>query len=123
MTGDRLAELEALANAATKGPWEVMPDGRTVCAHVVWHDPGSVTYTTVAEVHYDLPIGEATAVAEFSARARTAAPELIAEVRRLRAENGRLDTLADNLANALAESNATAAAVHAELAQLRATKP
>lgn len=70
MTDERLAALERLVQAATAGPWEVHPVNnnyiygpRQVVARTYWNENR-----------------------EFIAESRTALPELIAEVRRLKAE-------------------------------------
>lgn len=72
MTEQQLAELEALANAATPGPWQPQDDigyGRGIETLAYNEDVGVL-------------FGEADAA--FIASARTAVPKLIAEVRRLR---------------------------------------
>lgn len=73
MTDERLAEIEARANAATPGPWRytlyfVMSPSQGLIADI---GPGS------ASVNSD---------AAFIAHARTDVPALLAEVRRLREE-------------------------------------
>ena len=79
MTTERLAEIEARANAATQGPWE-------------WH-PYMGSGATLAKPNHpfhELNILKTTddwppvaADAEFIAAARTDVPALLAEVRRL----------------------------------------
>jgi len=74
MTEQELAELDALANAATPGPWGCTDEGE----YGVFVEEFS---TFVAEC-----LGRknyAMTNAAFIAAARTAVPELIAEVRRL----------------------------------------
>ena len=81
MTPERLAEIEARANAATQGPWE-------------WH-PYMGSGATLAKPNHpfhELNILKTTddwppvaADAEFIAAARTDVPALLAEVRRLQA--------------------------------------
>lgn len=85
-----LDQLEARANAATQGPWHVNEDG--FGKHGV-----PTVYATDEELRYiakchDLPAHETHAPtddranARFIAAARTAVPQLIAEVRRLQAQ-------------------------------------
>ena len=101
MTDERLAELERLANAATPGPWRVVEKRMKVRKS----DGGSWTswvtkeIATAARGEDDRVVGcEYSSLAhdaylfwgseadpEFVATARTAVPELLAEVRRLRA--------------------------------------
>ena len=79
MTPERLAEIEARANAATQGPWE-------------WH-PYMGSGATLAKPNHpfhELNILKTTddwppvaADAEFIAAARNDVPALLAEVRRL----------------------------------------
>lgn len=82
MTDEELDRLDALAQAATPGPWEVKaksgirPVGRTQNV--------AATYLQVAEGGGTLyPFAENAA---FIAASRTAIPALIAEIRRLRAQ-------------------------------------
>lgn len=120
MTGERLAELERLASAATPGPWRVgYPAFRCVLDHAgEAHGRGKCRYSFEGwrdgegQVSRDIGYGpesvsgdEAPVVAgtwdyecggvrepadaAFIAAARTAVPELVAEVRRLRAELAR----------------------------------
>ena len=83
MTKERLQQLEALEQAATKGPWEVQdasnPDEDEPCYREIrgWTDESS------DGTYLKLSVDDAAFVAE----SRTALPELIAEVRRLKAEN------------------------------------
>ncbi len=85
-----LDRLEALANAATQGPWHLNEEG--FGKHGV-----PTIYATDEELRYiakcrDLPAHENHAPtddranARFIATARTAIPQLITEIRRLRAE-------------------------------------
>jgi hypothetical protein len=75
MTPERLAEIRAREQAATKGPWS---DWDSCC---VWYK-GS-------EVLCEVLTGESADQA-FIAHARTDIPELLAEVERLAAENAQL---------------------------------
>lgn len=84
MTEDELKAIEARAEAATPGPWEtgeeVSYPGR--CAGI-W--PQGDTWNIVTT---DCGVyGPELVDAVFIAHARTDVPALIAEVRRLRAEN------------------------------------
>ena len=97
MTQLELAEIEARANAATPGPWEVGVLRRE-CDH-----PTTNQFTEERSVFP--PLGESGPVAlaaegehengAFIAHARTDVPALIAEVKRLRAENDVLRKSAD----------------------------
>ena len=84
MTDDELDRLDALAQAATPGPWEtfswtsIRPKGRTQNV--------AATYLQIAEGGGQLyPAHENAA---FIAASRTAIPALIAEIRRLREKVG-----------------------------------
>lgn len=77
MTNEKLDALEALANAATPGPWEVHSH-REHSATFDWH---GVNNASGKEVTGDFLLAEDAA---FIAAARTAVPELVAECRRLR---------------------------------------
>lgn len=76
MTEEQLAELEALAASATPGPWEAENDVGT--GNLLAPLGGLPHMTAFAQVW---TFGDAA----FIAAARTSVPELIAEVRRLRA--------------------------------------
>ena len=80
MTAAELDELEALANAATPGPWKpgVLKPG--ICA---WIDSACGTVIDVTE---SPPEGMAVDDANFIAAARDAVPKLIARVRELERE-------------------------------------
>jgi hypothetical protein len=75
MTEQELQAIEALAAAATPGPWRAETDYR---------DDTTVLYTAVHEGE-GWVVAEGTLVhdAAFIAAARTAVPALVAEVRRL----------------------------------------
>ena len=82
MSEERLQEIEARANAATKGPW-IAEDGE-IRTGVVLHRVGAVPlYKHVAQ---DMEYGDCMSPedADFMAHARTDVPDLISEVRRLR---------------------------------------
>lgn len=91
MTNDELDRLEALAGAATAGPWAARPDRCGVfhtvddargCSVLDWHDgPNEPTFRMQAD-------------AEFIAAAREAVPALVAEVRRLTKERDEAMALA-----------------------------
>lgn len=75
MTEQELAELGALANAATPPPWEAENDvGTGILSAMLGGGPHMMAFGDVWTF----------ADAAFIAAARTAVPELIAEVRRLR---------------------------------------
>lgn len=95
MTADQLAALEALCDAATPGPWE------RGYHHAQDHQTGAMP--TKADPEGCIVIGpeqcevadcdfsdRPSANAAFIAAARTALPELVAEVRRLRGTLGAL---------------------------------
>lgn len=83
---DRLDEIEARADAATEGPWEWHPymgSGATLAKpNHLFHEVNILKTTD------DWP--PVADDAEFIAAARTDVPQLVAEVRRLLAENDRL---------------------------------
>ena len=72
MTPERLAEIEARANAATPGPWEAWDRGIGFEVHVNGEELNSEFRETFRQ-----------ADAEFIAEARTDVPALLVEVRRL----------------------------------------
>ena len=74
MTPERLAEIEARAEAATEGPWEAWDRGIGFEVHVNGEGLNSEFRETFRQ-----------ADAEFIAAARTDVPALLAEVRRLQA--------------------------------------
>lgn len=84
-----LDQLEALANAATQGPWHVSEEGfgrRGV--PTVYATDDELRYIAKCRdlpAHIDHPPTDDAANARFIAAARDAVPQLIAEVRRLRA--------------------------------------
>ena len=103
MTPERLNELEALANAATPGPWK--PSDDEDGDQVLWGPDGDWLANIGNWARQNLGIEppeyshtEATAIArqyvemidkadaDFMSAARTALPELIARVRELEAE-------------------------------------
>ncbi len=100
MTPEKLAELEALAGKATVGPWNVdesrngAHNQNIESAEVVRMDNGKpVAWLHITAWKQDRR--DARPDAHFIAASRTAVPELIAEVRRLAAENrALLDLLA-----------------------------
>lgn len=114
MTEEQLAEIEARANAATAGPWQVWngpeytgggrdlcigageewvvnmdhrygPDYADRCAHDSAGTCPSPPDCPICRFNEDVT-AEQAATAAFIAAARTDVPELLAEVRRLRAE-------------------------------------
>jgi hypothetical protein len=99
MNEDRLKELEALANAATEGPWAVLEQGEKLDESFceIWNRVGPNEEKSVARIgqswmRYQCENGDASeftkeeiqANVAFIAASCTAIPELIAEVRRLR---------------------------------------
>ncbi|MFE2140250.1 hypothetical protein ACFXA3_00525 [Streptomyces sp. NPDC059456] len=81
---DRLAEIRARAQAATKGPWEVEDDRESLTRWVV-----SETGFLSANLGY---VGNANQDdAKFIAAARDDIPWLLAEIDRLRKENADLE--------------------------------
>jgi hypothetical protein len=90
MTPERLAEIEARADRALPGPWTARRD------YVDDLHFGSVKCTILDAPARNLfaVAGMAMADAEFIAHARTDVVELIAEIRRLLAENRRLRSIA-----------------------------
>ena len=79
---EKLAEWKALADKATKKPWEIY-DGLDIL---------SATGVEVADGFYIFD-------REFIAGARTAVPEMIAEVERLRGKEEFLREVLENIAN------------------------
>lgn len=82
MTPERLAEIEALVAAATPGPWSDCGDG-----DILGDNDEIIVGTTIflrnpSESDREYRLKDAG----FIAAARTAVPELLAEVRRLEAE-------------------------------------
>ena len=77
MTDEELSAIEALANAATQGPWEVIPDPDKPYLDRVVRHYGHLTDLLAQCFH-------ANGNAAFIAACRDAVPALIAEVRRLR---------------------------------------
>lgn len=79
MTPSRLAEIKALADAATPGPWRWFPNphpnDETIETRIAFGDPWT----------YSLWSGIRERDAAFIAASRTAVPELVAEVERLTA--------------------------------------
>jgi hypothetical protein len=82
LTADQLAEIQARAEAATPGPWNVENDYCDCSEYGCSHPPFPVAFgpftsfeNTTDRHHYD---------ADFAAHARTDVPALIAEVARLK---------------------------------------
>jgi hypothetical protein len=86
LSDERLAEIEKRCAAATPGPWEWPADHCDRFTVVAWSDgprwgtPRDVTVQPEGRTY-----AQAEADAAFVARARTDVPDLVAEVRRLRA--------------------------------------
>ena len=78
----KLSEWEALATAATRGPWEAWSsDGKEW--NVSAPDGDCIAHRVCGNLGMDLGTDDAD-VAKFIAASRTAVPELIQEVRRLK---------------------------------------
>lgn len=90
MGGQRLAEIEARANAATPGPWSSEDGPRVLDSEgfesiTVWVVRGLRTATLALIRHMaGTYASERDANAAFIAHARQDVPELVAEVKRLR---------------------------------------
>lgn len=97
MTDARLDEISALADAATPGPWWYLPNGRVLAADLTHPRPGDISYTVMGAFE-ECDDHACDRDGEFAADARTAVPELIAEVRRLRAVRPVSDLRLDRLA-------------------------
>lgn len=80
MTPDRLAEIEARANAATKGPWEVH-DGNSWRRIGVQFGGSVIEPIKQRDGHPDLHARREDL--ELAAHSRADIPDLIAEIRRL----------------------------------------
>ena len=96
MTPERLAEIEARANAATEGPWEA--DGTEITQHWTrpqpWVTVASNEVACMAYCYGGSGRGiERETDAEFIAHARTDVPALLVEVRRLQAAVERVRAL------------------------------
>jgi hypothetical protein len=106
MPDECLAEIEALAAAATPGPWEAMYFGDRI---VHWLEGGDFEYVV------DEPVANVDN-ARFIAAARTAIPRLVAEIRRLRADLA----AADDATNEALLHNETSCEVVKERDRLKA---
>lgn len=112
MTPARIAELRALCAAATPGPWEVDGDGRDICGFT--DRLGAANGQSPYEIteNNGFMRNDMAADAAFIAAARTALPEAIDEIERLRAALVRIatgdaldpDTWATVARNALGDS-------------------
>ncbi len=80
MTDDRLKEIEALVEAATPGPWETDSNETGVPCILIGGEPWWPPWA-----YLTIPNHERKATISFIARSREIVPELLAEVRRLRA--------------------------------------
>ncbi|MBY0430270.1 MAG: hypothetical protein K2Q10_03660 [Rhodospirillales bacterium] len=81
LTAEELAEMQARAEKATPGPWEVLMDPAIDTA---WLNAATVDDDRAIAL-FDYRDGERNlANAIFSARARTDLPRLVAEIRSLR---------------------------------------
>lgn len=88
MTEERIAQLEALCREAEKEPWHTDSSPYNESAPFMvrtengWVVAEGITYPSIAQ---------------FIAEARTALPELLAEARRLQAENAQIRQVMDGL--------------------------
>jgi hypothetical protein len=112
MTPERLAQMRALVDAATDGPWEVLaephPDYPVAVERRIittWHHPqlkgpvGVVNHATVVDGKMQVSIDAADA--EFIAAARSFVPDALAEIERLAGENDRIATECGRLGAAI----------------------
>lgn len=85
MTPERLAEIEAREKAATAAPWTREKPG--ICPQTGFREGVAVAATLGNQMIYAHPPGGQfpSADANFIAHARQDIPDLVAEVRRLRA--------------------------------------
>ena len=112
MTPERLDEIEVRADSATPGPWTKKPPERLTEGPAAGMLPGVCIAATSPSkqnrVYASPPGGQfPSADQNFIAHARTDIPDLLAEVRRLRAER-------DALREALMEVRRTALIVGGE---------
>lgn len=84
MSDEELDRLERLADGATPGPWDDRHRGCLRIPIIAPHPARDADWRLIADVRSAGREREANAA--FIAAARTAVPELIAEVRRLRAQ-------------------------------------
>lgn len=102
MMEERIAQLEALCQAASEGPWSwIEPDRGEL-----WSIEPDICKFGI-EANYYPVAGEAPTEddARFITEARTALPELLAEVRRLREEKSRLWAFVDEVAEMAERDN------------------
>jgi hypothetical protein len=93
MNEKRLAKIEALAKAATKGPWfRWKGHAQVMSGRPTEHTPGTVggyDHTIAEADDLTLTAGQAKRNAAFIAAARTAVPALLAALRSERAARAR----------------------------------
>lgn len=93
MTEEELAEIEARANAATKGPWTHETVAQSVCLSPLPEGVEEFEVPLLDHEGNDLwPWGRMEDMA-FAYAARADVPALLAKVRRLQAENAQLREL------------------------------
>lgn len=116
MTDEELARLEALAQAATPGPWKSCgaSEGQCSCC-VVWSIPAD--YPVLRAVNEDDGPGRWQDSA-FAAAARDAVPALVAEVRRLRGIQATWEGLAEGYLSRAQAAEAERDALRAESERL-----
>lgn len=91
MTHERIAELKALCDAATPGPWR--QDYERVIGNGEWiEDVATAVYTGPPRFH-EQRFHDAALIAA----ARTALPEALAEIERLRAQVAELEAEVEGL--------------------------
>jgi hypothetical protein len=102
-----LDAIEARAESATRGPWttDVEIDGYRAGLRTVVRGPFGKRILTVGQIRLH-ESGDAEANVAFTAAARDDVPALIAEVRRLRAENAGLRVAVLLLTDGVAEARA-----------------
>lgn len=97
---DRLAQIEARANAATEGPWEsdeyteIDPDGFYELSRVIAPDPDDGEDYAIGVVHVGILRNDAA----FIAHARTDMPDLVAALRAVLDEVAKVQRDADMVA-------------------------
>ena len=106
MNEERLAELEALCEAATPGPWERVDVHGVPLGIGTEQQPGgkSRVYRMIVNVlrkgDKDRDLPRLRGDANFIATARTALPEALAEIRRLQGQIAKMnDAMGDDFSN------------------------
>jgi hypothetical protein len=89
MNEERIKELRKIIDAASRGPWRAIADPPHTREKKIIEDADGFTLGYV-EAYYDTPFNEADAT--FIAAARSALPEALNEVERLREILDRIET-------------------------------